>query len=120
MNNVGYLLKTLAQFARENCAKYEGKSEALGALMLSVGACKDADEARAQLKFDKRTYEQEEEPPYGTEEWYYWKGYKEGLEEAETKISEWLQTITFVPDYTPPEPQWKKELADYMEKFHER
>lgn len=112
MNNYGYLITRLASLEREDLARQEGKVAMLEEIAMVVAQSDDKDEVRAQLNFIKK--QEREEPIYGSIEWHQWRGENEAIAQAEEKLNEISHDLDFVLDYHPPEPQYKKEIAEWV------
>ena len=113
MNNYGYLMTKLAELEREELAKQDGKVGMLEEIAMAVAQSEDKDEVRAQLNFIKK--QEREEPPYGSTEWHQWRGENEAIAQAEEKLTQISHDLEFVPDYHPPEPQYKKEVEEWVQ-----
>ena len=109
MNNYGYLLTRLAGLEREDLAKQEGKVEKIQDLAIMISAAISPQDAQAKLEMEKQSFEDNDDD-YGTEAWHYRQGEKEALDLVEKKLAHFSDTIEFVQDYHPPEPQYKKEV----------
>lgn len=109
MNNYEYLLGRLAELENELAVEAKGRVDALRAVTVAMGDIVSPEDAKAKLEIETKKFKDNDDD-WGTEEWHYRQGYKKGLAQAEEKLAHFSDTIEFVQDYHPPEPQYKKEV----------
>ena len=114
MNNYEYLFGRLAELENEAAAEARGKVDALRAVTVAMGDIVSPEDAKAKLELEAKNFKDGDED-WGTEDWHYRQGYKKGLAQAEEKLAHFSDTIEFVQDYHPPEPQYKKEVDEWVQ-----
>lgn len=114
MNNYEYLFGRLAELKNEAALEAKGEVEALRAATVAMGDIVSPEDAKAKLEIETKKFKDNEDD-WGTEDWYYRQGYKKGLALAEEKLAQFSDTIEFVQDYHPPEPQYKKEIEGWVQ-----
>ena len=113
MNNYGYLMTRLADLERESMIEQEGKVEKLQEIAVMIAAATSPQDAQAKLELEKQAFEDNDDD-YGSDAWYRRKGEKAALALAEKKLTNMSHDLEFKLDYQPPEPQYKKEVAEWV------
>lgn len=113
MNNYEYLFGRLAELENELAAEARGKVDALRMVAVAMAGIVSPEDARAKLEVETRSFEDNDDD-WGSESWHYRKGYKNGLALAEEKLNEFSRDLGFKLDYQPPEPQYKKEVDEWV------
>lgn len=114
MNNYEYLLGRLAELENELAVEAKGRVDALRAVTVAMGGIVSPEDAKAKLEIETKKFEDNDDD-WGTEDWHYRQGYKKGLAQAEEKLNEFSHDLEFKLDYQPPEPQYKKEVEEWVQ-----
>lgn len=114
MNNYGYLMTRLAELEGETLAEQEGRVEKLQELAVMISAATSPQDAQAKLELEKQSFEDNDDD-WGTSSWHHRQGEKKAIAQAEEKLTQISHDLEFVPDYHPPEPQYKKEVEEWVQ-----
>ena len=113
MNNYGYLMTRLAELEGEALAEQEGKVDKLREIAVMIAAATSPQDAQAKLELEKQSFEDNDDD-YGSNAWYHRRGEKAALDLAEKKLADISHDLEFKLDYQPPEPQYKKEVEEWV------